>query len=263
MSKKLFLCLNFCLLLLLFGCSSEQGQSKAKTKETGQVILTISAASSLTDVLTETAGKFKEENPNIALQFNFGASGALKQQIEQGAPVDVFISAAEDKYIELVEKDFVQEGTNIIKNELVLIAPIDSDSTFKVFSDLTTENVEKISIGTPEVVPAGTYGQQALVYYGAWEELRERIVYAKDVRQVLSYVETGNVDAGIVYKTDALTSDKVQIIATASEGSHDSITYPFGVVGASDHIEEAELFSEYLQSPPAKDLFTKYGFIVE
>ena len=81
MSKKLFLCLNFCLLLLLFGCSSEQGQSKAKTKETGQVILTISAASSLTDVLTETAEKFKEENPNIALQFNFGASGALKQQI--------------------------------------------------------------------------------------------------------------------------------------------------------------------------------------
>lgn len=263
MSKKLALCFNLCLLLLLLGCSSEKGQSTAETNEAGQVILTVSAASSLTDVLTEMAEKFKEENPNIELQFNFGASGTLKQQIEQGAPADVFISAAEDKYNELVKKKLVQEGTNIVKNELVLIASINSDSTFKEFSDLSTDNVEKIAIGTPEVVPAGTYGQQALVYYGVWEELSEQIVYAKDVRQVLSYVETGNVDAGIVYKTDALTSDKVQIMATASEDSHDSITYPFGVVKASDHIEEAALFSEYLQSLQAKDLFTKYGFIVE
>lgn len=263
MWKKWFLYLNVCLFLLLVGCSSEQTQSKVETKQTGQVVLTVSAASSLKDVLTEMAKTFKGQNPNITLQFNFGASGALKQQIEQGAPVDLFISAAEDKYHDLVEKKLVQEGVDLVSNELVLITRIDSKSMFKEFSDLSTKNVEKISIGIPEVVPAGTYGQQALVYYDVWDKLSEQIVYAKDVRQVLSYVETGNVDAGIVYKTDALTSDKVQIIATAHEDSHDSITYPFGVVRDSEYQEEAALFSEYLQSPRAKDMFTEYGFIVE
>ena len=102
-----------------------------------------------------------------------------------------------------------------------------------------------------------------LTYYGVWGELQDKVVYAKDVRQVLSYVETGNVDAGIVYKTDALTSDKVKVVATAPADSHDVIAYPFGAVTASKHIEEVKEFLLFLESDEATELFLKYGFNVE
>ena len=262
MLKIKLLVINFCFVFLLISCSSMK-ETEVEEKKQEPALLTISAASSLMDVLGELSEKFTEKNPHVVLQFNFGASGALKQQIEQGAPVDVFISAAEDKYQELVDQGLVQEGVSTIRNELVLVTPMKSEQSIQDFKDLSQGHIEKLSIGTPEVVPAGTYGQQVLTYYGVWGELQDKVVYAKDVRQVLSYVETGNVEAGIVYKTDALTSDKVRVIATAPANSHDLISYPFGAVTASKYTEEVEEFLLFLESDEATELFLKYGFNVE
>jgi molybdate transport system substrate-binding protein len=127
------------------------------------------------------------------------------------------------------------------------------------FQDLLKE-VERISIGVPESVPAGKYAKEVLEAEGLWDQLHEKIVYAKDVRQVLTYVETKNVDAGIVYKTDALLSQDVKIVSVAEEGSHTRIVYPLGIIKKSDHLAEASQFYKYLKSDMALSVFEKYGF---
>ena len=238
---------------LLTGCSNETEQ---------QSVLTVSAAASLSDVLKEIASQFQEDYPNIKVQFNFGGSGSLKEQIEQGAPVDVFISASTEKFNELVEGEFVEDGTNLVRNELVLITSTKQEG-ITTFQNLLSEDIEKIALGTPETVPAGEYGQQALQYYDVWATIESKIVYAKDVRQVLTYVETNNVQAGIVYKTDALSSDKVRIVQTAEQSSHDAIVYPAGVVTSSTRIEDAHVFLDYLAGENVQEIWQQYGFDME
>ena len=138
-------------------CSSEQVESRSN-----KTILTVSAASSLREVLDEIGKTFQEANPDIELRFNFGASGALKQQIEQGAPIDLYISASEDTYAELVDRDFIHIGASLVSNELVIITSKDAEYDLQHFSDLTNKDIEKLAMGTPITVPAGIYGQQAL-----------------------------------------------------------------------------------------------------
>ena len=252
--KKAYLFLLAIILVVITGCAPKQNTPEK------DVELTISAAASLQDALTEVAGDFSKKNKQIKINYNFGASGALQQQISQGAPVDLFFSAAEDKFDKLVTDGLIEEknGTDLVRNELVLVAPKESTKGIQAFEDLT--KADKLSIGTPESVPAGAYGKEVLEKLKLWSALEGKIVYAKDVRQVLTYVETGNVDAGIVYKTDALTSDKVEIVATAAEDTHTPIVYPVGIVKASSHHKEAMLFYEYLQTKEAMKVFEKYGF---
>ena len=238
---------------ILAGCSAE--------KET-QSVLTVSAAASLSDVLEEMATQFQDEHPKIDVQFNFGASGSLKEQIEQGAPVDVFISASTEKFNELVDGGFVEDGTNLVRNELVLITSTEQEGV-QTFQDLVSDKIEKIALGTPDVVPAGEYGQQALQYYDVWSTIESKIVYAKDVRQVLTYVETNNTQAGIVYKTDALSSNKVRIVQTADDDSHDTIVYPAGVVKNTKLSKEAHLFLDYLEDESMQQIWEQYGFQME
>jgi molybdate transport system substrate-binding protein len=185
----------------------------------------------------------------------------LQQQISQGAPVDLFFSAAEDKFDLLVEKGNIakEDGVDLLGNSLVLVVP-KGDQSIKGFEDLKKAEVEKISIGTPETVPAGQYAKESLEKMDAWKDVESKVVFAKDVRQVLSYVETGNVDAGIVYKTDALVSDKVEIVASADPATHTPIVYPAGIIKDSDHYEAAKDFYKYLQSGDALKVFEKYGF---
>ena len=240
-------------LFLLVGCSSDKKD---------QAILTVSAAASLSDVLEEITANFKKEHPNVDVQFNFGASGSLKEQIEHGAPVDVFISASTEKFDELSAGDFVEEGINLVRNELVLIVPVIQEN-IQTFEDLTSEKIEKIALGIPDVVPAGQYGQQALKNYDVWTNIETKVIYAKDVRQVLTYVETNNAQAGIVYKTDALTSEKVRIVEKAKASSHDSIVYPAGVVSNTKLEEEAQLFLNYLIEESVQPIWEKYGFQME
>lgn len=256
--QPLFILSILTILFVLSGCTGNQSKNMDTSKK--KVELTISAAASLQDALTEVKPQFEKENPTIKVNFNFGGSGSLQQQISQGAPVDLFFSAAEDQFALLKKQGLIVkgEGKDLLRNELVLIVPKGGDNRLKGFDSLGS--VKRIAIGTPESVPAGKYAKETLEKLNVWNAVQSKLVYAKDVRQVLTYVETGNVDAGIVYRTDALISSKVKIIADAAENAHAPILYPVGVMKNSSHRNEADLFYDYLQKPKTMKLFEKYGF---
>ncbi|RNC98077.1 molybdate ABC transporter substrate-binding protein [Lysinibacillus halotolerans] len=253
------------LLIFVAACSNNEqadqsSDKQEQTSESKEEQLTISAAASLKDAMDVIQHTYEEEHPEITLQFNFGGSGSLQQQISQGAPVDLFFSAAEDKFDLLVDEGMIakEDGIDLLGNELVLVVPKENQS-IKEFEDLVTET-DKISIGTPETVPAGKYAKESLEKMDLWKDIESKVVYAKDVRQVLSYVETGNVEAGIVYKTDASVSNKVEIVASADPATHSPIIYPVGIIKDSKHYEAAKEFYEYLQSDEALKVFEEYGF---
>ena len=229
-------------------------QAKAVSGE-----LIISAAASLTDTMNEMKGLYEKQNKNVKLTFNFGSSGALQQQIEQGAPADVFISAATKQMKALQDKKLIVDESckNLLKNRLVLVGPKDA-AKVKGFS--TLKEASLIALGEPDSVPAGKYAKETLTKMGLWDAVKDKVVYAKDVRQVLAYVESGNVEAGMVYLTDAKISDKVQILSIAEENTHTPIVYPAAVVKASKNPEAAQSFVDFLSSDAAQDVFAKYGF---
>lgn len=143
---------------------------------------------------------------------------------------------------------------------MVLIVPKGKAQQVSGFEDLTKSGVEKLAIGTPESVPAGKYAKETLTNLHLWSKVQSKIVYGKDVRQVLSYIETGNADAGVVYRTDALTSDQVEVAETAASKLHTPIIYPLGIVKQTKHREQAEAFYKFLQSDQAIQKMEKYGF---
>ncbi|QGX64741.1 molybdate ABC transporter substrate-binding protein [Bacillus sp. ms-22] len=248
--------------LLLTGCQTEtKSSSSVNSKKTE---LVISAAASLQDALKEIESAYVDDHPNVTLSNNFGSSGALKQQIAQGAKADLFFSAAEEPFDELVQSGDIDQDhiKAAIQNELVLIVPKEGSSSIKTFRDI--QHVKgKIALGTPESVPAGTYAKEIFTKLNIWDQVKKNTVYGKDVRQVLSYVETGNVEAGVVYKTDALVSKKVKIVDEANQDMHSPIIYPVGIVKETEHLEEAKAFFQYLQSDTAASIFKKYGFQVK
>ncbi len=246
--------------LIIAGCG---GTKQEPAKPAAQAVeLNISAAVSLKDALAEIQTKYQAKSPNVKLVYNLGASGSLQRQIEQGAPADIFISAAPKQMNDLEAKNLVDKATrkNLVENKLVLIVPKDSKLDLSKFEDATNDAVQKISIGETAVVPAGQYTQQALQKLGIWEKVKDKAVFAKDVRTVLAYVETGNTEAGFVYKTDAVSSQKIKIAATAPEGSHEPIIYPAAILAATKNHKAAEDFMAYLSSDESKAIFEKYGF---
>lgn len=228
------------------------------------VELTVSAAISLKDALTEIQTNYQKKAPNVKLIYNLGASGSLQKQIEQGAPADIFISAAPKQMDELESKNLVNKTSrkNLVENKLVLIVPQKSTLNLTQYEDLAKAGVQKFSIGEPTVVPAGQYAQEVLKKMKLWDTVRDKAVLAKDVRTVLAYVETGNVEAGIVYKTDAASSDKVKIAAIAPEGTHQPIIYPAAVLSGTKQQKAADDFLAYLFTPESKAIFEKYGFVM-
>ncbi|NLA10965.1 MAG: molybdate ABC transporter substrate-binding protein [Firmicutes bacterium] len=229
--------------------------------EKDEVTLNLSVAASLTDAMEELAELYKDEQAHVTIEFNFGSSGALQQQIEQGAPADIFMSAASKQMNELEEKELLLDGTRVdlLQNELVLVVP-KGFAGVEEFGDLTADEIELIAIGDPESVPAGKYAQEAFTSLGLWEALEGKLMLSKDVREVLAYVETEAVQAGAVYRTDALISDKVEVAAAAPEGSHAPVTYPVAVLKDSKNQEEAKALLKYLTGKKAKEIFEKYGF---
>ncbi|WP_340399307.1 molybdate ABC transporter substrate-binding protein [Paenibacillus sp. FSL H8-0079] len=244
--------------------TSTTATSAGNTDPQEVVDLTISAAASLTDAMKEIEANFETANPNIELNFNFGASGALQQQIEQGAPADIFVSAATKNMNALVEENLIASGDqkNLLQNSLVAIVPADGTNTVTSETDLTSDSIKTVAIGIPESVPAGTYAKEALTNAKLWDQLESKLVQGKDVRQVLQYVETGNADAGFVYKTDALTSDQVKIAFEVDKNNYTPANYPVGIIEGTKHRTEAEQFYTYLQTPEVLDIFTKYGFSI-
>ncbi|MBD2487190.1 molybdate ABC transporter substrate-binding protein [Aulosira sp. FACHB-615] len=260
-----FSCWLFFACLLVIGCNQANTPNSATTTSpTAQTTtLTISAAASLKDALEAIKPIYNQAKPSVNLTYNFGSSGALQQQIEQGAKVDVFISAANKQIDALDKKGLLVDGTkkDLLKNQLVLIAPQNS-TNISDFKDLTSNQIKKVALGEPKSVPAGQYAQQVLTSLKIADKLKGKVVYAKDVRQALNYVESGNVNAGLVYLSDAKTSSKVKVVTTAPENSHSPIVYPIAVIKSSKNIDAAKEFEQFLSSNnEARNVFENQGFV--
>lgn len=242
------------LLLLMTSCNTAPNDQREE--------LLISAAVSLKDSLEEIQTIYEQREPDVKLRFNFGGSGTLRQQIEQGADADLFLSADESQMVLLVEKQLVHEAqqTAFAANELVAVVPAGSMDQPKTVQDLAEQNFKYIALGDPQTVPAGLYAKQAFEHLNVWDSLKEKTVFANNVRQVLTYVETGNADAGIVYKTDAMTTDKVDIAFNLDSSTHRPIRYVAGIVQHTANIEQAEAFFSFLLDEEAHEIFAKHGF---
>jgi molybdate transport system substrate-binding protein len=237
------------------------GFARFRSTQERQQELTPSAAISLKDALDKVAQAYRADRPDTVIHFNLGASGTLQRQIEQGAPVDIFISASEDQMNSLESKGLLLPGTrkDLVKNTVVLIVP-KGKTGISSFQDLARPEVKVIAIGEPQTVPAGKYAQEVLTHFRLYDQLKPRLVLGKDVRQVLTYVITGNADAGIVYVTDAMTTPEVAVVATAPEDSHSPVIYPVAILKSSKETDEAKRFLDFLAGTKAKDVFKKYGF---
>ncbi|CUH94943.1 putative ABC transporter substrate-binding lipoprotein YvgL [Propionispora sp. 2/2-37] len=247
---------------LLAGCGGTKTDKPVAPPAEAAVELNVSAAVSLKDALAEIQKNFEAKHSNVKVIYNLGSSGSLQKQIEQGAPADIFISAAPRQMNELADKNLVNKDSrkNLVENKLVVVIPKDSTLFITKYEDLAGDAVHNISVGETATVPAGQYAQEVLKKLDIWDKLQNKIVFGKDVRTVLTYVETGNVDAGIVYKTDAAVSDKVKIAAAAPEGSHKPIVYPAAILSGTKQQKTAEEFLAYLRTPESKAIFEKYGF---
>jgi len=243
-------------MIAMSGCGSRE-------EETTEV--TVLAAASLTDALDEIIAEYEKE-ADAAITASYAGSGDLVQQIEGGVPCDIFISASKPNMDQLEEGGYIdtETRTDMLINTLTLISTIEKKAIVTMDA-LTSDEVGTIAVGQPETVPAGKYATQALDNLGITSQLTDKIVYAKDVRAVLDYVETGNADCGFVYRTDALMMDteKGAIIGDVDESLHDAIVYPAAIltdVPAGDH---AAGFFEFLKGGFAKSVFEKYGFTVK
>jgi molybdate transport system substrate-binding protein len=245
------------LLLVISLFSGITGCGAAKS-----VTLNISSAASMTDALAAVDGLYIKKNSNVQILENFASSGTLQTQIENGAPADVFISAASKQMNSLEEKGLILTDTrkDLLNNKVVLIVPENSTLDIKEFSDLLDDEVKQIALGDPEFVPAGTYGKQALELLGIYEQVEPKLILGSDVRQVLSYVESGNVDAGIVYSTDAAISSRSKVVAIAPDEINAKIVYPIAVIKASTNVEAANEYIDFLFGDGAAAIFEKYGF---
>jgi len=228
----------------------------------GDITLNISAAASVTDALNEVNTAYMDANPNITIVTNYAASGTLQTQIEQGATCDVFISAAAKQMNNLENGGLILSDTrkNILKNSIVLIINKNSALDIDSFEDLLLEAVGLIAVGDPSFVPAGTYAYQLFELLEITDDLEGKLMQGSTVRDVLAYVETGNVDAGIVYSTDAAITDGVKIVATAPDEINSKIVYPAAIIKASENVDAASDYMAFLSGSGAMAVFEKYGF---
>lgn len=223
--------------------------------------LTVSAAASLTEAFREIGTRFEARKPGAAVRFNFAASGVLIQQIVQGAPVDVFVSADQETMDRGVKEKVLDAATrrDFAGNTVVMVAPAQGAAAPATLGDLAKPEVKRIAIGKPATVPVGRYTKQVLDTARLWEPLEPKLVYGDSVRQVLDYVARGEVEAGFVYRTDAeLMKDKVRVLLTAQ--GHTPVTYPAAVVSDSRQAALAREFVSFLSTAEAQGVLARYGF---
>jgi molybdate transport system substrate-binding protein len=219
----------------------------------------VSAAASLTDVLREIASNYPD-----TILFNFGSSSLLARQIVEGAPADLFISADEVQMDRLQQRGFIvnKSRRSILSNTLAIIVP--SDSKLKIASpkDLADPGIRNIAVAEPSTVPAGIYAKQYLRKVKVWDRIAYKLIPTDNVRGALAAVESGNVETGIVYKTDALISRNVKIAFEVPRAEGPKISYPAAVVADSREKDAAQRFLDYLQTLPIREVFRKYGFLL-
>lgn len=223
--------------------------------------ITVSAAASLKDAFSEIAKDYQKKYPNSSIKLNTAASGTLLQQLLQGAPVDVLATADEATMNKAIEQKAIDAASRktFVRNTLALVQPKDSKMRVKNLQDLTQEKIDRIAMGNPASVPAGNYAKAALEKQGLFASIHPKLVYSQNVRQALDYVTRGEVDAGFVYRTDAiLQADKLNIVATVPTTT--PVSYPIGIVSNSKHQAEAKRFVDYILSAQGQTVLKKYGF---
>jgi molybdate transport system substrate-binding protein len=242
--------LSCALVFLLVGAASAQE-------------VTLSVAISMKEATEELGRQFTRSRPGVTVRYNFGSSGELQKQIEAGAPVDVFISAAQRQMDELEQKGLVVTATRRVfaRNVLTVVKPADSTLDLSKPGDLLDPRVRRIVIGNPRTVPVGQYAEESLRTLGLWERLQPKLVLAENVRQALDYVSRGEVDAGFVYTTDAaVRTARVKEAFRPGEDTYRPVVYPAAVVKDSRHATLARGFIDLLVSEEARAVLTRLGF---
>ena len=225
--------------------------------------VTVFAAASLTDSLKEIGADY-EKQTGQAVVFNFEGSSVLARQIEEGAPADIFFSADETQMDRLAEKGLIDPATrqDRLGNTLVVVVPAGSKLQIHSAADLAGDDVKQIALADPQAVPAGVYAKAWLTKLQLWDAVKPRVVPTENVRAALAAVASGNVDAGVVYKTDAAISKRVKIVFEVPRTQGPDIRYPMAVVKASAEPEAAKKFLDYLDSDKAAAIFRRYGFSI-
>ncbi|MBN1689672.1 MAG: molybdate ABC transporter substrate-binding protein [Dehalococcoidia bacterium] len=227
-------------------------------------VVNVSAGAGLADAINEINVLYQQERPDVTVITNFAAAGTLQQQIENGAPADVFISPSLKHMDMLQAKHLIIENTRreLLRNKVVLIVPEDSTLGITGFKDLAGDMVKKVVIGDPGSVPIGMYAQEIFTKFGIMDELKPRLVLAGTVRQVLQYVESSNVDAGVVFLTDAKISKSVKVVADAPDEINNEVVYPVALIETGKDLKAASDYEAFLFSEEAGAIFDKYGFTV-
>jgi molybdate transport system substrate-binding protein len=223
--------------------------------------LHVFAAASLSDALKEIASGYEKATGEQVI-LNLGASSTLARQIQEGAPADLFLSADEEKMNGLEKRKLLLPGTrrSVLSNTLVVVVPADSNLKISGPADLAA--MHALALAEPKTVPAGIYAREYLQKQGLWDRISSRVVPTENVRAALAAVESGNVDAGIVYRTDAGISKKVRIAYEVPRAEAPNISYPFAVLAASERKKAACKLLDYLHSPSALAVFRKHGFLI-
>lgn len=259
MKKVIFFMFAVIMFLAMVGCSVANGASDERDE---RVELVVAAAASLANVTEEITLAYRAAAPNVKLTFTYASSGSLQTQIEQGAPIDVFISAASRQMDALDNQSLLLEDSRIdlLQNKIVLVTPSSSQLNLQSFDDLTSDKVKMVAYGDPSSVPAGQYAQEVLISLNIAEALAPKTNYSTDVRQVLTWLQSGNVDVGIVYATDAASAKNIKIVCEAPQGSVGDIVYPVAITAGSSQIAAAQAFIDFLQSRECAAIFENYGF---
>ncbi|MCL1468078.1 molybdate ABC transporter substrate-binding protein [Argonema galeatum] len=233
------------------------------TQQVKPVVLTISAGTSLKSSLEEIKEIYTQEKPNVSIIYNFNSSGSHQKAIEQGANVDIYITGGSQFMDNLQSKGFVIKDTrkNLLRNQIILIGPKNSTGISN-FNDLTDNQIKRLAISNPNNGSSGKYGEEVLQYFGILEQVKSKFVFAKSGTEIVSFVDKGNADAGIMYATDAIKVNQIKIVAIAPENSHSPITYSAAVLKASKNIPQAKEFVQFLQTDRAGSVFVKYGFAI-
>lgn len=254
MKKRIGLLLAICFLALSFaGCGN------STSSQTGTI--TVAAASSLKNCMDDKViPAFNAKYPNIKVQTTYDSSGKLQTQIEQGATVDVFISAAMKQMTALDGEGLIAKDSivQLLENKIVLIVPANSTSGLTAFTDIV--KADKIALGDPASVPAGQYAKEALTNLKLWDQVSGKASLGTNVTEVLNWVAEGSADAGIVYATDAASNAKVKVVAEAPADSVSKVIYPVGIIKATKNEDAAKAFVEFLKTDEAIKIFESYGF---
>ncbi|WP_298591924.1 molybdate ABC transporter substrate-binding protein [uncultured Mitsuokella sp.] len=265
--KKLWTVLLVAVLAITAGCGDgNDGKPSAASSASGEKVeLHVSAAASLTDVMNEIGADYEKEHPNVKVVFNYGSSGALQQAIESGGGADLFFSAAQKQMNALEKAGLLADGTrkDLLVNEVVLIVPKDGGKDIPSFDQLARADVQRVALGEPKGVPVGQYSEEILTKLGILDAVKAKAVYGSDVRQVLTWVEGGDVDAGLVYATDAAISEKVKVTAQAPADSHKPIVYPVAILKETKQMDAAKDFLAFATNDANKKRFEQYGFEVK